>query len=594
MCGFTGALSFSKLQTTLKDSNQFSIKRGPDKLTNICGSDQMFYDFWFNRLSIIDLSEKADQPMKSKDNQHLLMFNGEIYNSPTLRKMHKLKNYNFISSNSDTETLFAGLQLYGIDFINQLEGQFSFFYWNKKMKKIYLARDRIGQKPLYFSINNSSIYFASNLKSILNLLPKQSLSIDSINNYFMYGSIFSPDTLFDQIKKIEPGYYSEIDYSNNCFKEKKINYWNLVDKVDNKKFEYNDFIELFNKSVIKRTLSDVPIANFLSGGIDSTSIIKNLYSNDFEINTFSVVIPNKQYNEKKYIDEVVQKYNTNHTEIILDNKISKESILKSLNSLDEPYGDPSIVPSFIISDLISKNFKVAISGDGGDELLGGYKRIKNHKNFKYKNVKLYELIYKIYPEILGTGTNFKSKTSLMNSYLSYLSDEKFTNLLNIDSFLDKDILKIENIGSVYKSILKHEYKYYLSEQMMYKVDRTSMANSLEIRSPLVDHLLVEYIFMHSEEYFYKDKNKYPLYKFLSEDFTKEFLDRPKQGFVFDYKIWVYKNFHFIFEIINNSELSNLISLEEMKKLKYVQTRVNALRIWRVFVLAHHLNQIKDL
>ena len=537
MCGFTGTLSFEDIDNTkLKKSNEHSICRGPDNLSNVIGSEDINYDLWFNRLSIVDLSDKANQPMLSENSNSIVMFNGEIYNSKILREKISKTKYNFKSTHSDTETLFAGLETYGIDFINDLEGQFSFFYLDKRKKKIYFTRDRVGQKPLYISMSKKSISFASNLKSILELNGKYKLDPKSLSQYIAYGAIFSPKTLFNDIYKVKPANYIEVDYSKGEFENTELEYWNTESYLDNKRFVYEEFQNLLSESVEKRMIADVPIANFLSGGIDSTSIVKKLVDSNFKVNTFSVIIKNNKYNEKKYIDQVVNKYKTNHHEVFVDENISNNVIMSAISSLDEPYADPSVVPSYYLSKLISSKYKVAISGDGGDELLGGYFRIKNHLNKKNIINNKISHLYSIYPAFLGSGTKLKSKSrDISESYLAFLEDEKFHSYVTQKNLSTDLRMKVNNIGPVYKSLLGAEYKYYLSDQMMFKVDRSSMSNSLEVRSPFVDHKLIEYIFSHSSEYF-NNKQKYPLYKFLSDDFDRGFLDRPKQGFVFDYKI----------------------------------------------------------
>ena len=385
MCGFTGVISSNEINNeNTKESNQFSLCRGPDNQKNLTGSSGKYnYDLWFNRLSIIDLSEKANQPMESSISDSLIMFNGEIYNSQFLRSKIIGKKYKFITSHSDTETLLAGLEIFGIDFIKQIEGQFSIFYWNKRLNKIYLIKDRLGQKPLYFSISNNELLFASNKKSLLRMKKDLDINLNTIHQYIAYGVVFSPNTIYQNIRKVVPGSYIEVDYKLDKFQQKAITYWKPENYLDNKNFNQDEFIEIFKESVKKRLVSDVPIANFLSGGIDSTSIVKCLTEIDANVNTFSVIVDNKDINEKKYIDQVTQKYGTNHNEAFVNSSISDTSVREALLSMDEPYGDPSIVPSFELSKLISNQFKVAISGDGGDELLGGYLRMKNHLIKKY-------------------------------------------------------------------------------------------------------------------------------------------------------------------------------------------------------------------
>ena len=595
MCGFTGELSFDNIDyLSLKNANQHSICRGPDHLTNHIENDDLNMSLWFNRLAIIDLSEKANQPMISEDSKSILMFNGEIYNSGELRKELKVNGFNFHTSHSDTETLSAGLDTFGIDFINKLEGQFAFVYINKRIKKIYFARDRLGQKPLYLKYNEKKISFCSNLKSILEHDNEVSIDQKSIEQYIAYGVNFAPRTLFKEIQKIQPATYLEIDYSNNKFKKNEKKYWEPDLYLDNKTFNYENFQQLLTESIKKRTISDVPLATFLSGGIDSTSIVKKLHELEHPTNTFSVVLDNEKYNEKKFIDKVLNTYTTNHDEVKIDAEISDEIISKSIKSLDEPYSDPSVVPSYYLSELISRKYKAAISGDGGDELLGGYSRIKNHKQKKGFIKNLLSKLYFIYPAVLGSGTNLKSMSNNYNeSYISYLEDGKFFKLLFKKS-IDQDLrININHSGSEYKTLLKTDYEYYLSDQMMLKVDRTSMSNSLEVRSPFVDHKLIEYIFSHDTSYFDGNTQKFPLRKYLSSDFEKEFLDRPKQGFVFDYKKWVFSNLDNIFIDINNSLLKEYLNIEKLYKLRLFKTRMNSLRIWRIYVLARYLNDINN-
>ena len=596
MCGFTGCFSFKSINPRdIEEGNKIAVCRGPDNQKNISGNEGINFDLWFNRLSIIDLNENANQPMVSSSLNSLIMFNGEIYNSSSLRNKEDFKNYDFKTSHSDTETLLAGLDVSGIEFIQNLEGQFAFVYWNKKEQKIFFVKDRLSQKPLYFNLDQKTITFASNLRSLLKILKNTSLNDNFIKQYIAYGVVFSPNTIFDNILKIEPGHYIEIDYSNNSFNTLVKKYWQPTDFIENKKFSQEEFMDIFSQSVEKRLVSDVPIANFLSGGIDSTSIVKKISELGHKINTFSVVVDKSELNEELYINEVVSKYSTNHNQIRVESSISSENIFEALNCLDEPYGDPSIVPSYLLSKLISKEYKVAISGDGGDELLGGYSRMKNHLIKRNKLTNLYSQLYKVYHPLFGSGTRLKSFSSdFLAAQKSYLEDEKLVNLLYDTNINPESEISFINDKSSYKSVLINEYKFYLSEQMMLKVDRASMANSLEVRSPLVDNKLVEYILNTSHDYISKDLQKLPLVEYLKEDFDSLFLQRPKQGFVFDYKTWVFENFDLLSGIVNASELNNYFYSYKVNMLKKYKTRINALRIWRIFVLANYLNSIKSL
>ena len=596
MCGFTGSISFNKINNELiKKANTYSICRGPDNQKNFKGSEEINFDLWFNRLSIVDLNENANQPMVSQSYNSILLFNGEIYNSDNLRNNLLKDKYNFKTSHSDTETLLAGLNLYGIEFVSELEGQFAFVYWNRDQKQIFLARDRVGQKPLYYNFDNQSINFASNLKSLAKVCGNTFLSNQALKEYLNFGAVFSPNTIFNNYFKVEPGKYLSINYQNNIMEMSKKTYWQVEDYFDNQKFDYHEFNEIFSQAVSKRLISDVPVANFLSGGIDSTSIIKNLSDNGYEINTFSATYDNEFIDESMYINEVVEKYKTEHISANIDKEITNDLIFEALNSLDEPYGDPSVVPSYNISKLISEKYKVAISGDGGDELLGGYPRVKNHLLTRSSLKNFYSKFYNIFPYFLGTGSSFLSFSNNEDeAYLSNLEDKKVVKAFTKSDKYSKELKKLVKVDSKYKSYLINDYYLYLYDQMMFKVDRTSMANSIEVRSPFVDHKLIEYVLSHTYEYLDTNISKFPLIKYLQTDFDEHFLHRQKQGFVFDYEKWIYTNADLVKNTIQSSQISAVIDVSKLNLLLKVKTRINSLRLWRLFVLCDYFNSFKYL
>lgn len=595
MCGFLGKVSKNSIEPTkLIDSNKYITCRGPDSRvieeSNYLGIN---YFLIFNRLSILDLSETANQPMFSTETQNILMFNGEIYNHKELRKNLIKKGSKFFTSHSDTEVILNGLDLEGIKFINKLRGQFSIFYFDKINMEFYLIRDRLGQKPLYYSLENNVLNFSSNLKSIISNTKNLNISSKSLDEYLRYGAISSPNTLFQNIFKVEPSTILKFEILNNEINFTKTKYWDICDSVSNKQFNSDEFLEIIKDAINIRYEADVPVASFLSGGIDSTLITKIL-SEKHKVNTFSVAVQNKKYDESRWSQLVSKKYNSNHSETTISSNFSTLQITDCLNSLDEPYADPSVIPSFIISKEISNHYKVAISGDGGDELLGGYQRT----NLTLKNSKINEnfinLLYYFYPAFLGSGSKILMYSKNKNvSYRSTLSDEKFLNLLNIES---NDVSKNVNIDmdfGLYKAMLICDYKFYLPDQMLYKVDRTSMANSLEVRSPFVDHLLIEYIMSHTTPYLNAKIQKSIFKNYLIEDFDKDFINRKKQGFVFDIENWVYKNFNTIEESYKYGKVSSYLDIKNINKLNNFKSRINSHRIWKLFVLEHYLNSLKN-
>lgn len=595
MCGFTGSISVNPIDNSLIEAaNKIIDCRGPDSKCSISKSyDGYNLNFCFNRLSILDLSEEANQPMYSKEFKTMLMFNGEIYNHAELRKDLENKGFKFFTSHSDTETLLIGLSHYGIDFVNKLRGQFAIAFLDERKSKLHLVRDRLGQKPLYYFLDNKNIHFGSSLMSLLKIIKDYEIDENQLYSYLDYGIISSPFTLFKNIFKIMPSEILTIDLDNSIFSKSESKYWQIENFIDDKPFNIDDFHNIFSESIDLRINADVPVANFLSGGIDSTSIIKNLVDNKKEVNSFSIYIQEKKYDESNYIKEVVSKYDLDHKHTTISADISLEEITQALDSLDEPYSDPSVVPSYILSREISQNYKVAISGDGGDELLGGYERTAiSLKKGSFLN-NLISKFYYLYPPILGTGNIFLSKsTDLETKYRSFLEDKKLIKLLKVSSPNNTfaDGLNYKDLN-YYKKLLIADYKYFLPEMMMFKIDRTSMANSLEVRSPFVDHKLIEFIMSSKSSYLNPDNPKEILKKYLSDDFSDDFVSRKKQGFVFDVESWVFNNIEYIEDKITNGYVVNKLNNKIINLLSLKKSRINGQRIWKLFVLEYYLARV---
>ena len=596
MCGFIGKISsFSHDIENLDKANETILCRGPDSTKNISTNvDGYDISLIFNRLSIIDLNENADQPMTSGDQNYILMFNGEIYNHQELRKSLE-KQIKFRTSHSDSEVVLNGLITHGISFVKELRGQFSIFFLNKKENTCYLIKDRLGQKPLYYNLENNSISFGSNLKSLIKLNKNYVLDDESINEYFRYGAVAKDKTIFKNYYKVLPAEIIEIKWSGGVqgFDISSENYWELESFVDENNFSSETFFEILTESIEIRTNADVPVANFLSGGIDSTSIIKNLHDNNKNVNSFSVRFKDPKYDESNWSRMVAEKYKTNHKEVFLSSEINEDVIHDSLSSLDEPYYDPSVVPSYILSKEISNHYKVAISGDGGDELLGGYKRTMDSLKSKSFINNIFSKFYNFYPPALGTGNKFLSQSSDINTrYRSYLEDMNLLKLLEITpSQRSEYVINIKAQYEDYKGLLLSDYRFYLPDMMMFKIDRTSMANSLEIRSPFVDHKLVEYIMSTKSSYINLNNSKNILKNYLSQDFSNDFLNRDKQGFVFDIENWIFQNLSMLNETLNTGKVSNYIPANFALKVAKYKSRINSHRIWKLFVLNHYLENL---
>ena len=291
--------------------------------------------------------------------------------------------------------------------------------------KVYLIRDRVGQKPLFYKFNSYNLCFSSGLRPLALSENQININENSLVDYLDYGVVPSPNTIFKEIYKVEPAEIVQFDISNEIKLERKYKYWEIEKYIDNKSFEEDIFFDKFSSAVTKRLESDVPIAALSSGGIDSSSIIKNLSSSQKNLSTFSVGYSDPKYDESEWFLKVSEKYGTNQTSSIIEIKNLDRKLNESIESFDEPYSDPSTLPSYLISKEISKNYKVAISGDGGDELLFGYKRSKYMSRYKPKKY-ISNSIDKIYPKFLGTGNNFKKyNNEKINAYASFFSDKNF-------------------------------------------------------------------------------------------------------------------------------------------------------------------------
>tara|TARA_Y100000389_G_scaffold61276_1_gene57362 strand:- start:9130 stop:10929 length:1800 start_codon:yes stop_codon:yes gene_type:complete len=587
MCGFIGVISNKHINnSSIEKSDNFLSCRGPDDHKSIESKlDNKNIHFSFHRLSIVDLSEDASQPMASKRFNSEIMFNGEIYNHVFLRNELESQGIKFNTSHSDTETLLAGLSLLGNKFLEKIEGQFSVAFLNKDANTITLIRDRLGQKPLYYTLNKDELIFSSNFKSVLSYKKNFNIDEKQISTFLELGCVPSPNTLDKEIFKLEPGELIEISL-NDLAIINKIKYWDIKNFLKDNEFDKNVFFKLFHESVEKRLLSDVPIANLLSGGIDSTSIIKSLHEQGVsKINTYSINNKNKEFDESFWSNKVVDKYKTNHKFKEIDGKNLASSVdpIKVIESFDEPYSDPSIFPSCMIYEQISKDYKVAISGDGGDELLGGYEKIHFSMKKGFFPLFIMKLIKKIILPKYGTGGSLHSISSSPEfSFLSLTTDTKLINLLSLKStsnfeerFMKKDIKGL-------KKLLISDYNFYFSELMLLKVDRMSMANSLEIRSPFLDHKLVEYIVSTNLSFFDVNNPKALLKDYLNTDFDSDFIDRKKMGFVFDLENWIYNNKDILTQIILESKLFKIKNVEKLFRKK---TRINATRILKIVTIS---------
>jgi len=384
MCGITG-FNWNDKKLINKITKELS-HRGPEYQGSYNNQN---ISLGHRRLSIIDLSDAGKQPMSTADNNLKIVFNGEIFNYEELKKDLIKKGHSF-KSNSDTEVLINGYSEYGKNILNKVNGQFSFAIYDKIKNKLFLARDQLGINPLYYYWDKKNFIFASEIKAIIPALDKLEFDQEQLNNYFIYGYTNSSNSIFKNIYKLAPGSYMEFNLDKNKFKINR--YFEFKYKYKNNEPTYEEFLNLFEESVKSRLISDVPIGAFLSGGVDSSAVVAIASKYKKNLNTFSVSFDVDKFDESKYSKEISKKFKTKHRILKFNSKKLRSTIKKLVYHYDEPFGDPSAVPTFILSNFAKKHVTVSLSGDGADELFGGYTTYKNYRLLS---------IQKIYPRFIN-------------------------------------------------------------------------------------------------------------------------------------------------------------------------------------------------
>ncbi len=560
MCGINGIVSKKItsepiIHEMLEQMNCEIYHRGPDQ-------DGFFYDFknFFSlgmamrRLSVIDLNS-GKQPILSTDNQKVIVFNGEIYNYNALRRDY-LSTYNFKTS-SDTEVILALYDKFGVLSFAMLDGMFAFSIYDKTVDKVFIARDYFGEKPLYFSSDNDNFYWCSELKSLMKVSNiKPEISKMGLNLYFQLHYIPAPFTIYKTVSKLEANHYLEFDCINFSYEIKDIKQ-NIPSEINGlSKLEAVHLNhDLVHKSVETRSISDVPLGTFLSGGVDSSIISFCLaHQSDVKIDTFSVGFDKKSFDETDKSRTVSNIIKSNHHEFIFTEKDLIENISKILLNFDEPFADSSSLPTYLVS-LKTKEFaSVALTGDGGDEVYGGYnKYFMGRLNTSYTNVvpKRFHVFSNSFLNQLfhlkddDRGFIFKAKRFLKSvnyegdSYydiisLGFLESER-SEILNEFNFVHDPLHYYKEITGPRNKTLSDfrniDKLLSLEGDLLVKVDRSSMLNSLECRAPFLNKELWNFTHSLPENYLINGWDKKHLLKeSFKKYFPKDFLNKEKQGF----------------------------------------------------------------
>ncbi len=564
MCGINGYIRFTseseeQLKINMTQMNNLIIHRGPDEDGVFTESNSEFsIGMAMRRLSIIDLSS-GKQPIFSEDKNIIIVFNGEIYNYRELKSKLENEGAKF-STNSDTEVILKLYEKYGVSSFKELDGMFGFSIYDKKKKKIFIARDFFGEKPLYYTQENDKLIWASELKSLVNQLKsKPQINSMGINLYFRLTYIPSPYTIYENIHKLDTNSYIEIDIPKKSFEihkiEEETNSTNK--KADVSLDEAKENVKLLvSESVKSRSISDVPLGTFLSGGVDSSIVSLCLAQNTSKpIDTFSIGFEKKSYDETDKSRVVAQMINSNHHEFVINEKDLEEDIDKILLNFDEPFSDSSSLPTYLVSNRTKAHVTVALTGDGGDEVFGGYNKYYMGKlNSNYTKIipkSFHNIINSVTNPLLKTssdnrGKRFKMKR-LLNSvdynggfYWDILSLGYTKNTLDsylLPKYINKDLFSTYKTStgiSTPKTLTDFrliDKVTSLEGDMLVKVDRTSMLNSLECRAPFLNKKLWNYTNTLPENYLMKgwDK-KFILKEAFRDQFPKDFLDKSKSGF----------------------------------------------------------------
>ena len=567
MCGIAGFVDFQRASNArpaeerariLENMCRVITHRGPDD-QGVMVADGVALGM--RRLSIIDLAG-GHQPISNENGAVNIVFNGEIYNYRDLQKELESLGHTFATS-SDTETIVHAYEEYGDHCVDHLRGMFAFAIWDDREKKLFIARDRVGKKPLYYSVTRSgTLVFGSELKCLLQH-PEVEREIDpqALDSYFSLGYVPDPLSIFQNIEKLPPGHH--LTFSNGRLRVER--YWDFSYQTNGNGHRESDYLDelraLIDESVKMRLVSDVPLGAFLSGGIDSSTVVALMARHmDQPVKTFSIGFNEDSYNELKYARLTAQKFGTDHHEFLVTPDIC-DVVDQLAWHFDEPFADSSAIPTYVVSKLAREHVTVVLTGDGGDELFAGYTRYATERGRDK-----FDLVPRLVREGLmaplsrrlphgAWGRNYLHNVSLepIDRYLdnvsvftglnkgSLYSSDFNDQLRDADSLSDYFTELSKNVRSdaSLDSLLYIDSKTYLPGDILTKVDRMAMAVSLEARVPLLDHKLIEFVTRIPAGLKMRGLETKTLFKRAVADLVPaEILNRPKQGFGVPIQQWI--------------------------------------------------------
>ena len=521
------------------------------------------------RLSIIDLSTGV-QPIHNEDSSCWIIFNGEIYNYRALRQELEEAGHQFYT-NTDTEILVHLYEQDGEQMLQKLNGMFAFAIWDRPQQRLFLARDRLGKKPLYWTLNATAFLFGSELKALL-CHPSVSREIDlfSLSKYLTYEYVPAPHTMIAGVQKLKPGHF--LTYSTQTHELRIKKYWDIPIAEDSiaymsEESYVEELLQLLRESVRMRLLSsDVPVGIFLSGGVDSSTVAALACETSPKVQTFTIGFDEPSYDESRYANQVAEILGTDHHVDVLDIRKAHTLLPDIMNYLDEPLGDASIIPTYLLSRFTAQHVKVALGGDGGDELFAGYPTFQALRMIHYYNIfppEIRNLFHRLAAKLPVSHNNisfdFKIKQLLRGTGVSHeimffrwmgsFNEREKKMLFHPDMLAQiahenpyEDLLEYVRESNLYETFERVLYlmtKLYLQDDILVKVDRATMANSLEARAPLLDYRFVEFAAQLPTQYkLHRLTTKYLLKKAALKVLPKQIVYRKKKGFGIPVAKWI--------------------------------------------------------
>lgn len=582
MCGIAG-FNWND-ENKIKKITELISHRGPDQAG-------FYFDenlsLGHRRLSILDLTENGKQPMTSSNGNFTIVFNGEIFNFKDIKEDLAAKGYKF-NSKTDTEVLLYGYKEYGKKILDKINGQFAFAVYDKQKEEIFLARDRVGINPLYYYFKDDKFIFGSELKVIIGAGIEKKIDKFSLNYYFLYGYTPREKTILENCYKLKKAHYLVFDLKSKKIKEKN-SYWSIKkeilikDEEDAKK----KILKELEKSIKMRMVADVPVGAFLSGGVDSSAVVALMSKYTKNLNTFSIKFDHNEFDESKYAKIISDKFKTNHHVIKFTAKDVRKLVPKLVEHYDEPFADSSMIATFLVSKVARKNVTVSLSGDGGDELFGGYPSYSIYRIIMRISNLLPRFLWKAGCFLLHKIKSDKllklSKLFEIGALPKELRFPKFRSFLYSNEF--KELAGEKNAKKYFKKyrgdikILKNslidgsniDIDNYMVDDILTKVDRASLGNSLESRPPMLDHNFLELAFSIDPKLKIKNsEEKYILKKSLESILPKEILYRKKQGFGVPLKYYFRGELKdMVFKYVINYNKHNFYSKEITQEIKEI-------------------------